>query len=78
MCLMERQLALSLYKQMLRIRRFEEKLLELFSTRLMPGTIHQCNGQEAVAAGVCAHLNPDDYIGTSHRGHGHCLAKEMI
>ena len=72
---MERQLALSLYKQMLRIRRFEEKLLELFSTRLMPGTIHQCNGQEAVAAGVCAHLNPDDYIVTTHRGHGHCLAK---
>lgn len=72
---MERQLALSLYEQMLRIRRFEEKLLELFSTRLMPGTIHQCNGQEAVAAGVCAHLRPDDYIVTTHRGHGHCLAK---
>ncbi len=72
---MERQLALSLYKQMLRIRRFEEKLLELFSTRLMPGTIHQCNGQEAVAAGVCAHLKREDYIVTTHRGHGHCLAK---
>lgn len=72
---MERQLALSLYRQMLRIRRFEEKLLELFSTRLMPGTIHQCNGQEAVAAGVCAHLKREDYIVTTHRGHGHCLAK---
>jgi pyruvate dehydrogenase E1 component alpha subunit len=72
---MERQLALSLYTQMLRIRRFEEKLLELFSTRLMPGTIHQCNGQEAVAAGVCAHLRREDYIVTTHRGHGHCLAK---
>jgi len=72
---MERGLALSLYKQMVRIRRFEEKLLELFSTRLMPGTIHQSNGQEAVAAGVCAHLGRDDYIVTTHRGHGHCLAK---
>jgi acetoin:2,6-dichlorophenolindophenol oxidoreductase subunit alpha len=72
---MEKQLSLSLYKQMLRIRRFEEKLLELFSTRLMPGTIHQCNGQEAVAAGVCEHLNNDDYVVTTHRGHGHALAK---
>ncbi len=72
---MEKQLAISLYNQMVRIRRFEEKLLELFSTRLMPGTIHQCNGQEAVAAGVCAHLSNDDYIVTTHRGHGHCLAK---
>jgi pyruvate dehydrogenase E1 component alpha subunit len=72
---MDKELVVSLYRQMLRIRRFEEKLLELFSTRHMPGTMHQYNGQEAVAVGVCAHLREDDYITSTHRGHGHCLAK---
>ena len=68
-------LALKLYKTMVRIRRFEEKLYELFLTRPMPGSMHQYNGQEAVAAGVCAHLNQDDYVTSTHRGHGHCIAK---
>ncbi len=57
------------------IRRFEEKLYFLFSTRDMPGSMHQYNGQEAVAAGVCAHLATTDYITSTHRGHGHCIAK---
>ena len=60
---------------MLLIRRFEEKLYHLFSTRDMPGSMHQYNGQEAVAAGVCAHLSRTDYITSTHRGHGHCIAK---
>ncbi len=52
--------ALQLYGNMVRIRKFEEKLFFLFSTRSMPGTMHQYNGQEAVAVGVCAALNIDD------------------
>ncbi len=72
---MQKQEALSLYEQMVKIRKFEEKLYELFLTRLMPGSMHQCNGQEAVAVGVCAHLSKDDYVCSTHRGHGHCIAK---
>lgn len=67
--------ALALYETMLTIRKFEEKLFELFSTRVMPGSMHQYNGEEAVAAGVCACLNETDYITSTHRGHGHCIAK---
>ena len=72
---MDKALALRLYRTMVLIRRFEEKLYHLFSTRDMPGSMHQYNGQEAVAAGVCAHLAPTDYITSTHRGHGHCIAK---
>ena len=72
---MDKKVSLQLYKQMVRIREFEEKLLELFSTRIMPGTMHQYNGEEAVAVGVCANLNDDDYVTSTHRGHGHCIAK---
>lgn len=72
---MRKNIALLLYETMVRIRKFEEKLYELFLTRPMPGTMHQYNGEEAVAAGVCAHLNKDDYVTSTHRGHGHCIAK---
>ena len=64
-----------LYRKMVEIRRFEEKLYQLFSTRDMPGSMHQYNGEEAVAVGVCAHLSAADYITSTHRGHGHCIAK---
>jgi TPP-dependent pyruvate/acetoin dehydrogenase alpha subunit len=67
--------ALELYRKMVLIRKFEEKLYYLFSTRSMPGSMHQYNGEEAVAVGVCAHLDKDDYVTSTHRGHGHCLAK---
>lgn len=67
--------ALGIYEKMLLIRRFEEALFRLFSERPMPGSMHQYNGQEAVAVGVCENLNLDDYITSTHRGHGHCLAK---
>jgi len=72
---MDKALALGLYRKMVEIRRFEEKLYYLFSTRDMPGSMHQYNGEEAVAVGVCAHLSPSDYITSTHRGHGHCIAK---
>lgn len=72
---MEKELALSLYRQMARIRKFEDKLYELFLRSVMPGTMHQYNGQEAVAVGVCAHLTKDDYVMSTHRGHGHCIAQ---
>jgi len=72
---MNPETALELYRTMVVMRKFEEKLFYLFSTRAMPGSMHQYNGQEAVAAGVCAHLSRDDYITSTHRGHGHCIAK---
>jgi TPP-dependent pyruvate/acetoin dehydrogenase alpha subunit len=72
---MDKTTALALYRSMLLIRRFEEKLFFLFSTRPMPGSMHQYDGEEAVAVGVCAHLGREDYITSTHRGHGHCLAK---
>ena len=66
---------LELYRKMVRIRKFEERVKYLFLEGIMPGTIHQCNGQEATAVGVCAALKPEDVITTTHRPHGHALAK---
>jgi pyruvate dehydrogenase E1 component alpha subunit len=60
---------------MLEIRLFEEKVFELYGQNLVPGTIHLYAGEEAVAVGVCANLKKDDYIVSTHRGHGHCIAK---
>jgi pyruvate dehydrogenase E1 component alpha subunit len=64
-----------MYRQMLTIRFFEEKVFELYGQNLVPGTIHLYAGEEAVAVGVCANLRRDDYITSTHRGHGHCIAK---
>ncbi len=66
---------LNMYRTMLTIRRFEEKCNHLFMQGRIPSTLHLCIGQEAVAAGVCAHLSPDDYMLTTHRPHGHAIAK---
>ena len=66
---------LSLYRQMLTIRLFEEHVNQLYLTARMPGLAHLYSGEEAIAVGVCAALRPDDYITSTHRGHGHCLAK---
>ncbi|MCH9045821.1 MAG: dehydrogenase E1 component subunit alpha/beta [SAR324 cluster bacterium] len=60
---------------MYRIRRFEEHTAELFQAGLVKGTAHSYIGEEAIAAGACINLRPDDYIGSYHRGHGHCIAK---
>jgi TPP-dependent pyruvate/acetoin dehydrogenase alpha subunit len=68
---------LSLYERMVLIREFEEQVKYLFLAGSMPGTIHQCQGQEASAVGVCSALNPDDYITSTHRPHGHALAKGL-
>jgi len=69
------ELWLRMYKQMLRIRLFEEQVNQLYTRALMPGLAHLYIGEEAVAVGVCEALRPDDYITSTHRGHGHCLAK---
>jgi len=60
---------------MLRIRGFEDRLLREFAKGDMPGFVHTYHGAEPVAAGVCAHLTDDDIITSTHRGHGHCIAK---
>jgi pyruvate dehydrogenase E1 component alpha subunit len=57
------------------IRLFEENVNELYTRALMPGLAHLYIGEEAVAVGVCEALRPDDYVTSTHRGHGHCLAK---
>jgi len=64
-----------LYQTMLRIRRFEEKVMDLYARQMITGIVHLYIGEEAIAAGVCANLRRDDYITSTHRGHGHCIAK---
>jgi pyruvate dehydrogenase E1 component alpha subunit len=64
-----------MYRKMLSIRFFEEKVFELYAQNLVPGTIHLYLGEEAVAVGACSTLRKDDYITSTHRGHGHCIAK---
>jgi TPP-dependent pyruvate/acetoin dehydrogenase alpha subunit len=66
---------LHIYEQMLKIRHFEETVNELYKSARMPGLAHLYSGEEAVAVGVCENLRRDDYITSTHRGHGHCLAK---
>lgn len=66
---------LHFYKQMVKIRLFEEQVNQLYQSAKMPGLAHLYIGQEAVAVGVCEALRRDDYITSTHRGHGHCLAK---
>jgi len=63
------------YTQMIRIRKMEEKLMEVFAKGEIPGFIHVCIGQEATPVAVCSHLNDSDYMANTHRGHGHALAK---
>jgi len=66
---------LHMYRGMVMIRLFEEQVNDLYTRALMPGLAHLYIGEEAVAVGVCESLNADDYITSTHRGHGHCLAK---
>ncbi|MCL6637199.1 MAG: thiamine pyrophosphate-dependent dehydrogenase E1 component subunit alpha [Alicyclobacillus sp.] len=68
-------LCLSLYRMMVRIRLFEEQVGKLAAAGQVPGLTHLSTGQEAVAAGVCAVLRPQDYLFSGHRAHGHTLAK---
>jgi pyruvate dehydrogenase E1 component alpha subunit len=66
---------LQLHRLMCRIRVFDTKVEELFNQGRLPGLLHSCVGQEATAAGIAEQLRHDDYVLTTHRGHGHCLAK---
>ncbi len=66
---------LDMYRRMAMIRLFEEQVNDLYTRAQMPGLAHLYIGEEAVAVGVCEALRPDDYITSTHRGHGHCLAK---
>src|SRR5436190_7307451 len=66
---------LHLYRQMAKIRAFEEQVNELYKSAKMPGLAHLYIGEEGVAVGVCEALRRDDFITSTHRGHGHCLAK---
>src|SRR6059036_349837 len=71
----EAQQSLHMYRRMVMIRLFEEQVNDLYTRALMPGLAHLYIGEEAVAVGVCAALDSADYITSTHRGHGHCLAK---
>ena len=64
-----------MYRRMLMIRRFDEKAVELYRAGELPGFLHPYIGEEATAVGVCANLRKDDYITSTHRGHGHLIAK---
>jgi pyruvate dehydrogenase E1 component alpha subunit len=66
---------LHFYREMVRLRVFDTTASELFTQGLLAGNIHTCLGQEASHVGACQALEPDDYITSTHRGHGHCLAK---
>lgn len=72
---MEKAKLLSMYELMFRIRAFEEKVRKEFAAGNIGGFIHLYSGEEAVAVGVCANLRKDDYITSTHRGHGHIIAK---
>ena len=64
-----------IYKQLYTIRIFESRCIKLYRVGMIRGYFHPYLGEEAIAVGVCAALNPDDYITSTHRGHGHCIAK---
>lgn len=72
---MTKQKAEWIYKTMNDIRNFEDEVHRIFTTGEIPGFVHLYAGEEAVATGVCAHLTDKDYITSTHRGHGHCIAK---
>ena len=71
----DREQWLHMYEQMFKIRTFEEQVIELYQGAKMPGLAHLYIGEEAIAVGVCEALTTEDYITSTHRGHGHCLAK---
>ena len=73
--MISREEALDVYQQLRTIRSFEEKLDALVKAGRLSGFLHLYVGQEAIAVGVCAHLNERDVVNSNHRGHGHCIAK---
>ena len=75
MSMIEDSKLIRIYRTMLKIRMFEERVAREFRKGDMPGFVHSYIGAEAVSTGICMHLNDDDYISSTHRGHGHCIAK---
>ncbi|HTW69973.1 MAG TPA: thiamine pyrophosphate-dependent enzyme, partial [Acetobacteraceae bacterium] len=72
---LNRETLIQAFRAMTTIRRFEERVQEEFSKGGIPGFVHLYAGQEASAVGVCSHLGPRDNIASTHRGHGHSIAK---
>lgn len=72
---LDQALLIDMYRRMVTIRRFEERVYDVYSRGIMPGLAHLYTGMEAVAVGVCVTLRQDDNITSTHRGHGHLLAK---
>ena len=72
---LDRETLLALYRTMVTIRQFEERGIPETGQRRMSASVHSSAGQEAVPTGICAHLTNEDYIASTHRGHGHCIAK---
>ena len=72
---LSRETLIEVYRRMRTIRSFEEKLQELVAAGKVGGFMHLYAGEEAIAVGVCSHLSDDDLVGSTHRGHGHCIAK---
>ena len=70
-----KEMLMDMYKMMLRIRAFETRAAECFTKGMLAGNIHLCIGQEAVPTGACFALEKEDYMTSTHRGHGHCIAK---
>ncbi len=71
----EKEKLIDMYRVMVRIRTFEDRVFKEFAAGNIPGFVHLYAGEEAIAAGACANLRPDDYITSTHRGHGHLIAK---
>jgi TPP-dependent pyruvate/acetoin dehydrogenase alpha subunit len=72
---LDKKTQIGLYRTMLTIRRFEERVVQEFNAGNLPGVVHSYIGEEAIAVGVCAHLGVEDRVNSHHRGHGHCIAK---
>jgi len=74
---LKKERLLDIFRDMYKIRYFEDEVYYMFLEGKLPGTVHQCQGQEAVAVGVCSALRKNDFITSTHRSHGHSLAKGM-
>lgn len=72
---LEKNLLVNMYRKMVEIRKFETRVVELFAQGEIPGFVHSYLGEEAVAVGACSNLTEKDYITSTHRGHGHLIAK---
>lgn len=71
----DRSLLIEMFRNVYKTRRFEQRCVELYREGTIRGYLHLYLGEEAIAAGACAALRPDDYIVSTHRGHGHCISK---